>query len=309
MVELFSVFVHVRELCANGVSAVLIFLLHVSVGAISANGADILSQDDCASHGPDEVLLQSDNGTAVVSAAGATITSYVPKGGAEVFFAAPGFIAGCESFSHGGMPIAWPWFGRKDGANDSKTIHGLARRLAWKVEYRNSTNVVMSLDSGKCTRRFFPYDFRLVYSVSLGESLFVSLMMTNTGSRAYSISAGFHPFFRVTNNTNISVFGCAGISRVRPRTDADFPAGDKHYAIVDLAMSRRIELSATGTDAVCVWNDFAQWPEVYAKGGGTQFCCVEPIFCGKDGMGCVLNPYSSATIGLNIVVSSCRACE
>lgn len=255
-----------------------------------------LATDDCV------VRLMSGDSQALVSPCGATVMSYAPEGGSDVLFKARGFAVGAEKFAHGGIPLAWPWFGRKDGKDDAKTIHGFARHLKWDVLSSNSTNVVLGVASSERTRRIFPYDFRLTCSIALGDALDVALEMVNTGSAAMPIGAGFHPFFKVANNTNVIVTGCAGVSSLSKGTDADCPFGSGRYALEDRVSGRRIEIRATGTDGVCVWNDSAQWPEVYADGGGTEFCCVEPILYGKDGVGTWLKPGDVAKIGMSLKV-------
>ena len=250
----------------------------------------------------DVVFISGTGGSVRISLAGATIVSYTPCGGKDVFFKAYGFLAESKAFPHGGLPLAWPWFGRRDGSNDINTIHGFARNLRWEIQNHSVSNAILSATSSAETRNLYPYDFKLVYSIDIGAALSVALEMTNTGTGVMPVGAGFHPFFRVSNNTNVVLSGCEGVSRLASGTDMDCPPGTGRYLISDCETGRRIEICATGTDGVCVWNDYAQWPEVYAKGGGTEFCCVEPILCGTDGVGVRLNPGQSAKISMSIRV-------
>lgn len=69
---------------------------------------------------------------------------------------------------HGGVPICWPWFGRK---SDDLPMHGLARYAQWTVTGTDGANVLrLRLDSSEATRRIWPYDFSLTCTVFLLET-------------------------------------------------------------------------------------------------------------------------------------------
>lgn len=241
--------------------------------------------------GPDDfVTIGNSNGAAVVSLVGATVVSYVPSGESDVFFRSDGFDLTSRAFPHGGMPIAWPWFGRKIGSTAAEDLHGFSRLFRWRVCERTASRLVLSLTSDEKTRALTDHDFRLTATFEMRDGLSVALRVENTGTRPLPFGAGYHPFFRVSDNARMRVSGLDGLSDIPVGIDKAFPAGAGRYELIDAGMRRRIEIVASGANKVNVWNDCAQWPEIYAHGGGTEFCCVEPVNTNKDKIGKVLRP-------------------
>ena len=241
--------------------------------------------------GPDDfVTIGNSNGTAVVSLVGATVVSYVPTGESDVFFRSEGLDVSTRAFPHGGMPIAWPWFGRKIGSTAAEDLHGFSRLFRWRVCERAASRLVLSLTSDEKTRALSDFDFRLTATFEMRDSLSVALLVENTGTRPLPFGAGYHPFFRVSDNARMRVSGLDGIAGIPVGIDKAFPSGAGRFELVDAGMRRKIEIVASGANKVNVWNDYAQWPEIYAHGGGTEFCCVEPMITNRDKIGKVLQP-------------------
>ena len=247
-----------------------------------------LAADEC---GPDDfVTIGNANGTAVVSPFGATVVSYVPSGESDVFFRSEGFDLTSRAFPHGGMPIAWPWFGRKIGSTAAEDLHGFSRLFRWRVCERAASRLVLSLTSDEKTRALSDFDFRLTATFEMRDGLSVALRVENAGTKPLPFGAGYHPFFRVSDNARMRVSGLDGLADIPVGIDRAFPDGAGRFELIDVGMRRKIEIVASGANKVNVWNDYAQWPEIYAHGGGTEFCCVEPMITNKDKVGKVLQP-------------------
>ena len=241
--------------------------------------------------GPDDfVTIGNSNGTAVVSLVGATVASYVPSGESDVFFRSEGFDVSTRAFPHGGMPIAWPWFGRKIGSTAAEDLHGFSRLFRWRVCERAASRLVLSLTSDEKTRVLFDFDFRLTASFEMRDGLSVVLRVENTGTKPLPFGAGYHPFFRVSDNARMRVSGLDGLVDIPVGIDKAFPSGGGRFELIDVGLRRKIEIVASGANKVNVWNDYAQWPEIYAHGGGTEFCCAEPMITNRDKIGKVLQP-------------------
>lgn len=241
--------------------------------------------------GPDDfVTIGNSNGTAVVSLVGATVVSYVPSGESDVFFRSEGFDLTSRAFPHGGMPIAWPWFGRKIGSTAAEDLHGFSRLFRWRVCERTASRLVLTLTSSEKMRNLTSFDFRLTASFEMRDGLSVALRVENAGTKPLPFGAGYHPFFRVSDNARMRVSGLDGLSDIPVGIDRAFHVGAGRFELIDAGMRRRIEIVASGANKANVWNDYAQWPEIYAHGGGTEFCCVEPMITNKDKIGKVLQP-------------------
>lgn len=268
------------------------------------SGEKPVSSEDAVPGGV--VVLSNKHGRAVASVVGASVLSYVPTGGTDVFFRVHGFCAGSKAFPHGGMPIAWPWFGRKDGTDVEEDLHGFVRALPWRVAERTDSRVVFELESDSSTRKLFDRDFRLTNTIELGERLSVAFRIENADARPLTFKTGFHPFFRVSDNARLSVRGLEGISQIPVGSDNGYRQRSKDMELIDEGLGRTIVIGSTGGDLVNVWNDYAQWTKIYAHGGAREFCCVEPTILGENESGVTLAPGASRALTISIGVRVCK---
>ena len=146
------------------------------------------------------VVLANQYGSAEVALFGAQTLSYRPTGNPPVLYLPHPYDetpAGAEI--HGGIPVCWPWFARC-GPVGSK-LHGVARYARWRVtgsEYSEDvTEVTLALESDAETRKAWPHDFALELKVSVSMKLTLALRATNTGTEAFHVTEGFHPYFLV----------------------------------------------------------------------------------------------------------------
>ena len=125
---------------------------------------------------------------------GATVTSWRPAalGGEEVFFMPYYTLWGDEV--HGGVPICWPWVGRREGMPK----HGLVRYMKWRLVKRiGKGGVEFETCSTPETLKVWPHPFKLraVVSVATVDTLEIAVTETNTGDSPYESALGFHPYF------------------------------------------------------------------------------------------------------------------
>src|SRR5271163_196084 len=97
----------------------------------------------------------------------------------------------------GGIPICFPWFRAK--ADDPKApAHGFARTRSWQLEsvYQESGSVVVTLstESDDESRKWWPYEFRLVYRISVGAELKLELTVSNTGALPFRFEEALHNY-------------------------------------------------------------------------------------------------------------------
>ena len=202
-----------------------------------------------AAHGG--VERQSANGTLAVSRIGAQTASWRPAAlkGEDTFFMAASAPWGCEV--HGGVPICWPWFGRREGL----PIHGLVRYMEWHLVRRiGDDGVELAVESTAESMKLWPHKFRLTAKITMVDpsAMEIALSETNTGDEPYESAFGIHPYFAVSNALAVAVDG-----RALPRPNGDtakFPADGKAHVLSDLAQGRAYVVDAPYADSWWIWN-------------------------------------------------------
>ena len=111
----------------------------------------------------------------------------------------------------GGVPICWPWFGEHPTDN-SFCLHGFARVIPWELiessDLKNdATKVVLRMMPTETVRRQLTYNFELILTIVIGESLNLNLKTTNLSASPFTISEGFHTYFYVSDINNVNVTG------------------------------------------------------------------------------------------------------
>ena len=246
------------------------------------------------------VVIANKYGSAEIALLGANILDYRPTGVGPVIFrpAKRDYNRG-DSF-HGGVPVCWPQFGNRF----SKEIpqHGFARKMIFEVrssEYsEEKTEVVLGISSDEETRKIWPFDFDLEYTVSVTMKLNMSLSTRNKSDTPFSFSCGLHPYLRVSERDGALVKGLDGLVFFDGLTgtpdlthvgdfalnrDVDhifaMKEAPKHeYAVIDSGMGRAKALVSSGNDSAVVWNP---GPETslpdFEKDDWRKFVCVEPV--------------------------------
>jgi len=235
-----------------------------------------------------ELVLSNRLGRVVISDVGAQVLSYVPAGRQELLFMPADADFSKDREMHGGIPVCWPWFGRM-GAPGSR-LHGLARYRRWRVAEKTngpeSSRLVLTLASDDATRKVWPYDFRLVYTIELTDRLSLALAAENTGVHSFKTTLGFHPYFRVRDPAEVVVDGLKKPLRAYPGIDGG------HETVSGGTYSfgtgyGRVEVSAVGERKLVVWNPGPDWKDWspdgnLAKEDWRRFLCVEPAVVGPE---------------------------
>lgn len=248
------------------------------------------------------VTLKNAHGTAKVSLCGANVFSYVPAGGEEVLFSVKNPDFGATEFQHVGIPIVWPWFNMNGEAGS--TAHSFVRQMKWTVvakeETENVARLVLELVSNDETRRLWPYDFRLRYTVTIGDQLVVSLVTENTDRVPFEITEGFHSYFYVSDVDKVVLRGLDGCRNDRIVADSldpvfkgdlrfhagegrVFTPGKGEYVLFDEGANRAICLAARGHSKLILWSI----PEESNVGPFTgddwkHFVCLEPSTISRE---------------------------
>ena len=145
---------------------------------------------------------------------GATVTSWKTSNSEEQFFLSEKAILDGSKAIRGGIPVVFPVFGPppKDHATSALPQHGFARTSYWEYLGKSTSESSSSraddsvkLDFGLSTtmlddkvRNAWPYDFGLVYSVTLGKgTLETGMHVQNKGDKSFDFNCLFHTYLRI----------------------------------------------------------------------------------------------------------------
>ena len=226
---------------------------------------------------PHIVECRSEGGSLSVSLAGAQTTSWRPAalGGGEAFFMPSKTPWGEEV--HGGLPLCWPWVGRRKGL----PIHGLVRYMQWRLARRlDSSCVELATESNADTLALWPHKFRLTARISIVDAATIEVVLseTNTGDEPFESAFGIHPYFSVSDSCSVSLDG-----RRLPRPVGEttkFPADGEAHALSDMLNGRTYSINAPYADTWWVWNPGTETtPEMktLAPDEWRRFWCLEAL--------------------------------
>ena len=243
--------------------------------------------------------------TATICTQGAQLTHWQPRSQqfpVTFMSAAAQYNAGKPL--RGGIPICWPWFG-PHATDKSQANHGFARNLVWSPDEpvqtaSGATQLAFVLTDSVRTREIWPYPFRLECRLSVGDTLGVELLTTNTGSTPFVITEALHTYFRIGDIGAIEVQGLdgteyvdsadrgmrriqAGAVKFAGEVDLVFLNTEASCSVVDAMLERRIEISKSGGRSTVVWNPGSQKAGRFAdlgsavaeQGSWRQMVCIE----------------------------------
>lgn len=145
---------------------------------------------------------------------GATVTSWKTSDGKERLFLSKAAALDGSKPIRGGIPLVFPVFGPppKSHATGQLPQHGFARNSYWEFLGKNSSESLgrkaddsVKLDFGLSSsmldegvRKKWPYEFGLVYSVTLGkDKLECQMHVQNKGSEAFEFQTLFHTYLAI----------------------------------------------------------------------------------------------------------------
>lgn len=240
---------------------------------------------------------------------GATILSWKVNGAEKLFLSESAHLDGSKPV-RGGIPLVFPRFGPagKHAPTDKLPQHGFARRSTW--EFLGETDEVSAqfalspdqLDAE--SRKDWPYDFTLIYTVKLASptQLALSMDVENPGKEAFDFNVLFHTYFRVPDISKVSITGLQNVDFWNTRDSVAESGKDKPITIAeevdrvyknspdtveinsDNSALYTVKASPTLTDTV-VWNPWSHGAEALAdfspNSGYKQTVCVEDGNVGK----------------------------
>ncbi|EKG12874.1 Aldose 1-epimerase [Macrophomina phaseolina MS6] len=164
---------------------------------------------------------------------GATVISWKNADGSDNLWLSEKATLDGSKAVRGGIPVVFPVFGPPpaDHATSSLPQHGFARTSRWEFLGKSTSESDAStagapsddcvkLDFGLYAsnlspdaRKAWPYDFGLVYSVTLAPgSLQTTVNVRNEGKEPFEFQVLMHTYLRIPDISKISVTGLLGVS-------------------------------------------------------------------------------------------------
>lgn len=244
------------------------------------------------------IELAVGDASCTVDTVGARVVSYRVAGEEVLWRPEPSVAVDADvPWAHGGIPLAWPWFGRL-GTGDAH-IHGYAWRTPFAVTRRTATGVTLTLSTEMA---------ELEYSVALGSRLSLRLRTVNRSSHDFPLGQAFHPYFRVGERDAVRIDGVDRLpicvtNAVDRGVRFEGPRPTYAYRIHDGALNRVLRIEALNSTGVNVWNPGAEknCPGVIPGDAWRRFVAVEPYAMG-DNRFLVLRPGEETVLEMKVEV-------
>lgn len=239
-------------------------------------------------------MLEQGDARCVVETRGARVLSY-SVAGQELLWKPDAESAEKCDWRHGGIPIAWPWFGRL-GEGDSH-IHGYAWKSDFKVASRTANSVVLTLETESAT---------LEYAIRLDDALALELRTRNNAKTEIPVGVAFHPYFRVGERDRTILEGYDNgpvpVTNTVDRSVRFGAARPRHECVIhDDARNLALRIVSEGATGLNLWNPGPEkrCPGVIPDDEWRHFVAVEPFAMGLNRF-MVLSPGESHVLKMSV---------
>jgi len=246
------------------------------------------------------LTLSNDHATAEVSLYGGQVLSFKPKNKNDIIFVSKKSLFTPGKAIRGGIPVCWPWFGPHATEKDFP-VHGFVRTTQWSLvsseENRKCTTATLECSSSPETEKFWPHDFTLSLTVSVGKNLELKLTTKNDDRESVSITDAFHTYYRISEIANVSVKGFDGtryIDRVGGRTEKNQEGdvvisgetdrvylGGKKCVVSDLSAKRTVTVEKDGFPDTIVWNPWIDRSKAMVDFDDDEYHCMICVEAGS----------------------------
>jgi glucose-6-phosphate 1-epimerase len=245
-------------------------------------------------------VITGRDGAAHVYLHGAHVTHFQPAGGEPVLFVSGKSLYADGKAIRGGVPGIFPWFGAKEG-DPAAPAHGFARVLDWEptdVRQESDGRVILTLElsSSDRTRKAWPFDFRLRYTIAVGRSLKLTLEVQNLSGGEFRFEEALHTYLAVSDVRQVDIEGLGGktyidkvdgarrkvqprgVIRIEGETDRVYLDTTDGVAVTDPGFKRDVIVSKQGSAATVLWNPWIAKAKSMSDFGDDewpQMLCVE----------------------------------
>lgn len=244
--------------------------------------------------------LKCNGAEAQVYLHGAHVLHYQPAGQAPVLWYSSQSQFKENTPIRGGIPICWPWFGPHP-SDSTLPLHGFARLVEWEPVSSSA-----SAEETGITLRYpgkQGIEASLELTVSLSDSLKVTLTTVNLGSAPMPLSDALHNYFGISDISNITITGledtqyadCTKAERptltqtgsiaFTGETNRIYVDTNSECIITDPGMKRRIRIAKDGSRSTVVWNPWKERALTIPDLGDDEYplmVCVETANCGPN---------------------------
>ena len=237
------------------------FLMGLSVlccAAVSADVAQFPTSPLATKTSPLTVSVAGTAGCAVIDLQGGRILSWKTASGSELLFMPRQKESPNGDWSHGGISICWPWFGKK--GDRASSIHGFARNRRFEVRRRGSIEgggafVTLGLALAADENPDFPFAADLELTFRMSDRLEMAMRTSNTGDKPFTLSEGIQPYFAVSRYGAVTLRGVKEDDFAAENgMDAAFPRQGDSFALLDAGAGRGLHMTARGNTGVVVWS-------------------------------------------------------
>ena len=246
------------------------------------------------------IEIKNEYAQATISLYAGQVLSYKPVNQTQdmMFLSSQAYFTKGKAIK-GGSPICWPWFG-PDPEDKGRPNHGFVRNRMWDMReiescQDGSTVVVMGLVDTPETRRIWNFAFDLAIAISIGSSLTIELTTRNTGDKAFEITQALHSYFRIGDISQVRVLNLedtsyldkvdggknktqTGVVTFNSECDRIYLDVPSQLVIDDMALGRKIKITAANSNTAIVWNPGSKVSANMADLGDLdyqKFVCVE----------------------------------
>jgi D-hexose-6-phosphate mutarotase len=268
-----------------------------------------------------KINITTGRSTAEIYLHGAHVTGFQKNGEPPLLFMSrlSQFVAG--KAIRGGVPVCFPWFGRREG----NVAHGFARITEWDLIETAATpdggvTVRFRLPSTAANAAWPAYRAELVVAVT--DQLAMELIATNeSADRNFDFENCLHTYFAVGDIRDVSIAGLNGapfddfaagaggarkvendsVLRITKETNRVYPDATGTVEIRDQKFQRTIRVEKSNSHSTVVWNPWTtQLTPGFDPAEHRQMVCVESGNVKQNKIS--LPP--GKTAGLKVVLSS-----
>ncbi|MBK9205900.1 MAG: hypothetical protein IPL73_26495 [Candidatus Obscuribacter sp.] len=180
------------------------------------NGAVVFSQVDS---GLIKANIQTPICTSELFLQGAHLTKWQLAGSDDVLFLSAKSLFQPGKAIRGGIPVIFPWFGARTKNDFSDRTdgpaHGFARTTNWTIVSteikKDNLVIVLKLKPTAISRELGFDQFTVLYEVTLGKELNLSLRVVNNSAKAMQFEEAFHTYLAVADIRQ-TVLGRRGVT-------------------------------------------------------------------------------------------------
>lgn len=257
------------------------------------------------------IHLANSFGTATLALHGAHVIDYTPNNQEPVLFTSKQAIFKEGKAIRGGIPICWPWFNAHP-SDSTLPSHGYARTQFWNVSSSQHTAQQTSITLTLQTEQLLAQ-----LTITLSESLEISLKTTNISDQTQTIGGALHSYFRISDILNATVIGLdktnfidtltdtpeaqTGEISITEETDRIYQDTTATVHIFDSKLNRNIFIDKTGSKSTVVWNPWITKSASMVDLGDQEykeFICIEAANARQDVY--QLTPRDSHTLSTKI---------